>query len=654
MLNILRFALFVLLTLQFSNPYAKPINAQDNNLQKIVKLALEENWSEAMQQANNYPDKSYAYAIVRAIKLYQAPKTFSVGEIIEFFNQNNWLPLPVFAQRVEASIKVDYPSEYIINWYTFYEPTTGWGKFLFLHANIDRKTLSLSEAENLNTLRYYWRNTEFDLSNEEYFLKKYRNYLTIEDCLQKIEFLTWRGKYSYAERLLNILPKKYTSLASLRLMAAKKPDSLFSLISGKTTSERSDEYLQYLYVNKLLENEHEAEALKRLQKIRSTDYPEKWWKLKNMAVRNELREQHYRTAYELASNHGLESGSEFAEAEWLSGWIALRFLKDYDKALLHFDKLYLNTKLANSKSRAAYWVARVYEVLANQVSANEWYTVAAQYPGTFYGHIALGKVHGPKRINYFSDNLKLVSHSRSKTNNAWKLANFALYLYKSGAQKFARQLIDTLPELELSGDEIQDIARLFLENNLYGLAVDLGKTMANKSGILVRAGYPKHIEISNNHLPKGLYLGIIRQESNFNHKAQSGAGAYGLMQLMPATAAKVAKDLGLKRHDYTVDPSLNVLKGVTYINQLHKQYGNLILTVAAYNAGPGSVNKWLKRYGDPRTFSSENQTIDWMESLPFSETRKYIQKVMENFIIYDSLLSPDHSADALIAYLGNK
>lgn len=636
---------------QGSNTKAVLVNPEDANLQRLIRLALDEKWVEARDAAAKYNDPTFATAVVTTIKLYQSPKSFTALEIKAFLEKNDWIPLELFANRMERAITFDYPAESVINWFTFREPTTNQGKFNLLHANIVRNTLSLSDNDTKELLRYYWRTTEFDLTSEEYFLKKYKNYLTIEDCLSKIEFLTWRGQLTYAERLINILPKKYTTLSNLRLQLAKKPEMLAKLLHGRSKEERSDNYIQYVYINQLLDNGHEAEAFQRLRSFETKDYNEKWWKLKNIAIRNVLREKQYLSAYNLAIKHGLGNGQEFAEAEWLAGWIALRFLNEYDKSIMHFQVLFDNAKLSNTRSKAAYWLARGYEALGDESNATKWFEISSQYPGTFYGHISMGRLHGSSKIDYFADNATSKESPRFRSEKAWKLAKFSFYLYKNGANKFARQLIETLPDLELAGDEVQDIAKLFLDNGLYYLAVDLSKTMANKSSILVRAGYPSHVPIHGNHLPKGLYLGIIRQESNFNQTAISSAGAQGLMQLMPGTDAKLSRDLGLKGKRNAHDPSQNVLKGVTYVNQLYSQYGNLVLALAAYNAGPGNVNKWLARYGDPRNFSSEYQAVDWIESIPYNETRNYVKKVLENFAIYDCMLSPQHHAKTLLAYI---
>lgn len=627
------------------------VNTDDTSLQRIIRLALDEKWVYAREAASQYSDPSFATAVVSTIKLYQSPKSFTALEIKSFLEKNDWIPVELFAHRMERAITFDYPAESVINWFTFHEPKTNQGKFNLLHANIVRNTLSLQDTGTKELLRHYWTTTEFDLASEEFFLKKYKNHLTIEDCLNKIEFLTWRGHLTYAEKLLGILPKKYTGMASIRLQLAKKPHMLAKLLNGRSKEERSDNYIQYIYIGQLLDNGREAEALQRLRSFEPREYNDKWWKLKNIAIRNGLREKQYLSAYNLAIKHGLKHGPEFAEAEWLAGWIALRFLNEYDKAIMHFQVLFDNTKLANTRSKAAYWLARGYESLGDEINATKWFEISSQYPGTFYGHISLGRVHGNKKVDYFADKAVSKESPRFRSEKAWKLAKFSFYLYKNGANKFARQLIETLPDIELEGDEVQDIAKLFLDNGIYYLAVDLSKTMANKSGILVRAGYPSHVPIYGNHLPKGLYLGIIRQESNFNQKALSSAGAQGLMQLMPGTDAKLTRDLGLKSKPNAPDAAHNVLKGVTYVNQLYGQYENLVLALAAYNAGPGNVNKWLARYGDPRNFSSEYQAIDWIESIPYNETRNYVKKVLENFVIYDSLLSPQHNAKTLLAYI---
>ena len=148
-----------------------------------------------------------------------------------------------------------------------------------------------------------------------------------------------------------------------------------------------------------------------------------------------------------------------------------------------------------------------------------------------------------------------------------------------------------------------------------------------------------------------MYLAIIRQESKFDPDAVSIAGARGLMQIMPETAYRLAKILGLPKDSYATSPKANILKGITYVDQLYAQYNNCVLTLAAYNAGSGNVRKWIDKYGDPRTFRTHYEVLDWVESIPFGETRDYVKKVLENFVVYDSIFSSQHNTQSIIAFL---
>ncbi len=633
-------------------PAAKYIsNMQDEpELLQIIKMASNQQWFEASEIAEKCKDPKYANSIIQVLKIYYNPQSLPIKEIADFFNENKWVSPEPFTAKIEKSISYDNTPGSVLEWFKVREPQTNSGKFSLLHASITLGAASLNDQNTKKNVRDLWKSTEFDINTEEYFLKKYKDHLTIEDLLSKIEFLTWNKSYTYAEQLLSILPPQYKKIPRTRLDIAKSKFSIDRTLKNLDDKSIKDDFIQYCLISSLLEHDKDAAALNKLLHLKPKAGFDKWWKLKNIAIRNALRDEQYQEAYNLTVDHHLDYGSDLAEAEWLGGWISLRFLNNPEQAIKRFDTLYNNTKLSSSKSKGAYWLARSFEALGDTARSNEWYQVASAYKGTFYGHLAIAALHGPTKHDYFEN---LATDSKKPSNYehkelAKKLTYFAYLLHKSDIKILANSLVATLADFDLDRNDLEVSALYFTNRKYYPFAVEIAKSTSNKGAPLIKEGYPKHIELSDNALPKGLYLGLMRQESMFDPNALSPAGAHGLMQLMPATASRIAKMIGIPKPS---DPASNVRTGVAYFDQLYKQYENLPMAIAAYNAGPGNVNKWLVRNGDPRSSHDAYAMIDWIELIPFNETRNYVKKVLENYVVYDSILDTNHAPNAMISYL---
>jgi soluble lytic murein transglycosylase len=631
-------------------------NMEDEaDLLQIVSLGSNQQWFDASEIAKNCKDPKFADSLIQVLKIYYNPQSLPIKEISDFFNENKWVSIEPFNNKIEKSISYDNTPGSVIEWFKDKEPQTNSGKFSLLHAAITVGSTSLTDSNTKKNIRELWRTTEFDLNTEEYYLKKYKDHLTIEDLLKKIEFLTWNKSYTYANQLLSILPTQYRKVPKARLEIAQSKFSLQRTLSGATEQLMQDDYIKYAIISNLLDNDKESAALHKLLEVKPKAGFDRWWKLKNIAIRNALRDETYDKAYALTVDHNLEYGPDMAEAEWLGGWISLRFLNNPEQAAKRFEILYNNTKLASSKSKGAYWLARSFEAHGDTENANKWYEIASQYKGTFYGHLAIAAKHGDTHYNYFEN----VAHTTDKRGNythkehAKKLTYFAYLLHKADVRILANNLIATIADFDLDRSDLEVSALYFTNRKYYPLAVEIAKSSSNKGAPLLREGYPRHIEVSGNNLPKGIYLGIMRQESLFDPHALSPAGARGLMQLMPATASRMAKIIGAPKEAFASDPSSNVRQGVTYFDQLHKQYGNIPLAIAAYNAGPGNVNKWLTRNGDPRKSNDPYVMIDWIELIPFNETRNYVKKVLENYVVYDSILDDNHAPKAILSFLEN-
>ena len=359
-------------------------------------------------------------------------------------------------------------------------------------------------------------------------------------------------------------------------------------------------------------------------------------------------------AYALANAHGQTDQEAAADAEFLAGWIALRRLNDPVAATVHFTRLSGLSSAAITQGRAHYWLARAAAARGDAATAHAEYTLAAAWPTTFYGQlaaVALGDTPAAlnARINalhdpHWDDRQALDFAGREVARAAALLASWG---EPDRARPFLLRLEDLAPE---AADRAM-AARLASGFGLPDQAVSIARRAGSDGVMLPDIGWPMPFEPPATVTEPALTLGIIRQESNFNPSVVSPAGARGLMQLMPATARALGRLIGARVDParLTVDIGANLMLGTTYLGQFMDQFGgSMPMAIAAYNAGPGRVAQWSMANGDPRGAAdmpgARADMIDWIELIPFNETRNYVQRVTENVVIYRArrgIVAPD-------------
>jgi soluble lytic murein transglycosylase len=366
-------------------------------------------------------------------------------------------------------------------------------------------------------------------------------------------------------------------------------------------------------------------------------------------ARHALEAQRPELAYRLASQHSLVRGTEFAEAEFLSGWIALRSLHLPERALYHFERMTESVTKPMSRARALYWVARSQEAQQPRV-ARDIYAQAAKFKGTFYGQLSLAELR-PGSV------LKLTAPEDAKRGTKGLQLDERLH---------ALHALESLDQSKLVrifaahlANESDDAASLELITEMVARAGDrrdtlrIAKIAGQKNVVLLPYTAPLlDVSSASAAVEKALVLGLTRQESEFNATAVSPVGARGLMQLMPRTAAEVARAHKIQYSAAALnDPAINFRLGSAYLGDLLKRWsGSYVLSIASYNAGPGNVRKWVRVNGDPRT--GEIDPVDWIEAIPFAETRNYVQRVLENTQLYRNRLAGSDQALMLMADLG--
>jgi soluble lytic murein transglycosylase len=356
-------------------------------------------------------------------------------------------------------------------------------------------------------------------------------------------------------------------------------------------------------------------------------------------ARKVLREVGARQAYAVASQHGMSpaAGYAYSDAEWVAGWIALTRLNDPARGLRHFHRFRDSVETPISVGRGGYWLGRAYEAAGNEAEARRWYADAGQQQTTFYGQLAAARVGMPG-----DPQLTAAELPDWRTHPAMRAdeVRLAAVLYFAGEDSLAMQTFQHLGET-LPAGSLAPLTALALDLGQHHFAVRVAKQAAGRGVLIYPAYYPVHdLGRYASKVEPALALSIARQETEMNPHAISRAGARGLMQLMPATAQKVAGwinepyDAGRLLSDWRY----NVRLGETYLARRAAQYGgSYVMAAAAYNAGAGRVDQWVAQFGDPR--SSRVDIIDWIEMIPFEETRNYVQRVMEGLYVYRARLS---------------
>jgi soluble lytic murein transglycosylase len=368
--------------------------------------------------------------------------------------------------------------------------------------------------------------------------------------------------------------------------------------------------------------------------------PEIWARRRGILVRRAAREGRSETGYLLASQHHLSNGDgyNYSDMEWLAGWIALRKLGDPARALAHFKRFNESVGTPISLGRGGYWLGRTYEAMGDAGKAREWYLAASAHQTSFYGQLAAAKLGAPGDVRIVAADLPDWSKSPALRSDDVRAG---VLLHYAGEDRLAFLMFSHLGKQMEGGAALGALARLGLDLGQTHFAVRVAKNAARK-GILIYPAYYPVTELAGyaSKIEPALAMAIARQETELNKHAISSAGARGLMQLMPRTAKKVAGWIGeeYSRARLTEDWRYNARLGQTYLARRIDQFdGSYVMAAAAYNAGASRVDTWVGTYGDPRLPGTD--MIDWIETIPFSETRNYVQRVIEGLYVYRSRLS---------------
>jgi len=599
-------------------------------------------WTSSLKSAKRAKDKSI-YNFIKWRYLLTTGNQASFYDYKIFIEQNSQYPridrLRYLAEHKLSTSRVS-PKK-IINWFSKKEPFSGFGKMILGESLV----LTGNKAKGTDLIKEGWVTADLSKNELKFYRKKFKKYLNADDYIKRADYLAWNSKHWDLKRLLRYLPKDYELLYTARQILMTKGYGVDQAIKNVPEKFKNDAGLNYDRLKWRRKKGRVDSSTEILLKIRNDkDYlvmPEKWWKEREIISRSLIYKKKYEIAYKISSNHGMTEGSNYAAAEWMSGWIALSFLNDPLIAKDHFHNFFNNVNYPISTSRGAFWLGRTYEKLGDRAQSNKWYQEASKYLTTYYGQLAFLKLNPNEKFTLNKD--MLVDNKYRYIFFNKELVKIVYLLNELKKDKYTKFILRHLANDNINkGSEVL-AAELATNIERYDFAIQVSKIASYKKRFHNKFNYPiisTPKTINGRKIPESaLILSIIRQESEFDLSANSHAGAKGLMQLMPYTAKLVSKQAKLpySKSRLTTDPEYNINLGSHYIAGLILQYdGAYPFAVAAYNAGPNRVKYWKKINKNPQ--KKQIDYIDWVELIKFRETRNYVQRVLENYNVYRYIL----------------
>jgi soluble lytic murein transglycosylase len=609
---------------------------------KSIQAMQKSQWSTALSLSKKAKDKSI-HNFIKWRHLLTTGNQASFYDYMEFIKNNkNYPRISRIRYLAEHKLSTDKISpKKIINWYGIDKPLSGFGMLILGESYI--KMGNIQKGTSL--IKEGWITAELSRSNMKYFRSKYKKYLNPSDYIKRADNLAWENKHWDLKRMLRYLPKDYQLLYTARQILMSKSYGVDQAIKNVPDKLKNDAGLNYDRLKWRRKRGRTDSSLEILFKVKNDkEYlvrPDKWWTERAIMARALIYKNKYETAYKIASRHSLDKGPEFADAEWISGWIALSFLDDPILAIDHFNNFYQNVSYPISLSRGAYWLGKSYEKIGDKEQSKQWYQEATKYLSTYYGQLAFLKIK-PNETFELEDQA-IVPDSYRKYFYKKELVKIVHLLDELNKDKYTKNILKHLANDNIeNGSEIL-AAELATNISRYDFAIQISKIASYQKRFHNDFNYPiistpKYV--NGRKIPETAFiLSIIRQESEFDMRANSYVGAQGLMQLMPYTAKLVAKQAKLpySKSRLTSDPEYNINLGSHYIAGLILQYdGAYPFATAAYNAGPKRVKYWKKINKNPQ--KKQIDFVDWVELIKFKETRNYVQRVMENYNVYRYIL----------------
>lgn len=606
--------------------------ADKDTLETVIELVRKRKAGDATNYAASISDP-VARKLAEWIILRSEDNGATVERYRAFLSANpSWPSQTFLRRRLEAAMWDDRRDDSIAwSWFENESPISAKGRFTLAKAMLARG--DRANAERL--VREAWRSDPMSEDTENNALDQFGALLTPGDQKARMDTLLYGSENEAALRAARRLGAGYVALAKARIAAVKKAPNARALLDAVPRELHNDPGFIFSKIQLLRREEKFAEAAQLM--LSAPKDPgrlynlDEWWIERRLLARKMIDTEEFRSAYLIARDAALPSRDIYkTEQEFTAGWIALRFLNDPTTAAQHFARIGVGSVNPTTLARAGYWQGRAAEAAGRQQEARNAYARAAEQSTSYYGQLARAKLGLPQ--------IELNSQPRGRGAERLEIVRAAQLLYELDERELA---VPMLADMGENGDP-EALAGLGELTQRYSDArgmLLLGKAALNRGLPFDFYAYPvngiPHFSQIGPEVERSIVYAIARQESAFNPSVVSPAQAYGLMQVTPDAARYVCK-----RHGATYDlsrlkndSSYNATLGAAELGGLLEDYrGSYIMTFAAYNAGRGSVKKWIDRYGDPR--DPKVDAVDWVELIPFSETRNYVQRIMENLQVY--------------------
>lgn len=612
-------------------------NSEEENgdlLATVFSAVEDEDWVTADHYASQISD-TVGVDLVIWERLRQGEGDWD--EYREFLSQNgDWPGLMRLRRKGEAEIPAGANPTSVRAYFENQLPQTGRGALRFAQAYAAQGRNAEARGEAIRA----WTKMSLKEHEEVALYKKYKGALT-QYNLRRLDNLLWRGLTREAGRMLGRVSSGQVKLAKARIGLQRATKSVDTLIGAVPDDLQSDAGLAYdrfqWRVKKGRWDDAQEFLAHQTGSVKKLGRPEAWASRRRGFARRAMRAGNTDLAYWLASQHDLKTGSNYADLEWLSGYISLTQMDAPKQALAHFKSFRDAVKSPISLGRAGYWLGRVYEKLGQFDDAAKAYALGAKYQTSFYGQLSAEKL-GSEPDTTLSGKENIVDWRQADFLKTAPIRAGVLFHYADDPARMRWFFSHVAEKLDRTG--LNQLADLALELDRPNVALAVAKQAARRGIILPKSYFPvTELATYSVDVPPEIAMSIARRESELSPTAISPAGARGLMQVMPATARKVAKDIGVSysKARLTSDWRYNAQLGTAYLGGLLEIFeGSYILAFAGYNAGPHRAEAWIEEFGDPR--DSLVDQVNWIEHIPYRETRNYVMRVMESLHVYRARL----------------
>ena len=524
----------------------------------------------------------------------------------------------------------------VVAWFKGDDPQTAEGAMALAGAY-----RALGRTDNAKALiRRFWREQVFEADAQRQMLARFGDLLSVDDHVRRADLLLYGSQGPAARDMIALLPADQQTLARARMALRQGDYGAQTLIDSLPPSLQDDPGVAFERAKSLLRRKDGVLALSMLPHLTRTppgdEAASALWSVRKGMLVAALQTRNYQAAYEAAAGNGMNSGVDYTEAEFFAGWLALQKLHNPALADQHFAHIQAVGASPITLGRALYWRGRAAEAAGDAIGAQDFYAQGGRYITTFYGQLAAQKA-GVTQIDLGHDpSPTAADRARFEGRETVRAARM---LAQIGSRELLRAFVlaidDDLPNAEEYA-LLVDFAHGYGEQDL---SMRVVRAAALRGYILPDRGYPVMAARVEGGAELAFALSIARQESNFDPNARSGVGARGLMQLMPSTAAILARRIGMSYSpERLYDADYNVRLGSTYLQKMIDDFGgSYVMAAASYNAGPNHMPEWTSICGDPRTASGD--PLDFIECIPFSETRNYAMRTMETMEVYRARLN---------------